>query len=112
MRVRPPRSPWLVPSPRLFRSGPELGLGDKISGYAFAAQVGDPPTDNSRRVDGCRFHNAIRLGFLAVLNWSPALRAVLRLRRKSSPGIDECEDGARAVYVEASLAAVSCYVIS
>jgi MazG C-terminal domain len=63
-------------------------------------------TDNSRRVDAYRFHDAIHMGFLAVLNWSPTLRALLRLKRKSNPETDECEDGARAIFAEEGLAAV------
>jgi hypothetical protein len=41
---------------------------------------------NSRRIDAYRFHDAIHLGFMAVLGWSPTMRALLRLKRKSSPG--------------------------
>jgi hypothetical protein len=46
------------------------------------------------------------MGFLAVLNWSPTMRALLRLKRKSNPEADECEDGARAIFAEEGLAAV------
>ncbi|SNS90294.1 hypothetical protein SAMN06264365_12812 [Actinoplanes regularis] len=68
--------------------------------------LGDPLTDNAHQPDGYRFHDAIHLGFLAVLNWSPNLRALLRRKRKSDPAVDECEDGARAVFAEEGLAAV------
>lgn len=69
-------------------------------------RIGDPLTDNARQLDGYRFHDAIHLGFLAVLNWSPNLRALLRRKRKSDAAVDECEDGARAVFAEEGLAAV------
>jgi MazG-like nucleotide pyrophosphohydrolase family protein len=68
--------------------------------------LGDPLTDNARQPDGYRFHDAIHLGFLAVLGWSPNMRALLRLKRKSDPTVDECEDGARAIFAEEGLAAV------
>ena len=68
--------------------------------------LGDPLTDNTRRVDAYRFHDEIHLGFMAVLGWSPMMRALLWLKRKSSPEADECEDGARALFAEEGLAAM------
>ncbi|MEV4708626.1 hypothetical protein [Actinoplanes sp. NPDC049316] len=69
-------------------------------------RLGDPLTDNAHRPDGYRFHDAIHFGFLAVLGWSPNLRALLRRKRKSDPMVDECEDGARAIFTEEGLAAI------
>ena len=43
---------------------------------------------------------------MAVLGWSPNTRSLLRLKRKSHPMTDECEDGARAIFAEEGLAAV------
>jgi hypothetical protein len=83
-----------------------MAEGAKKLGYQVGGELGDPLTDNSRRVDAYRFHDAIHMGFLAVLNWSPTLRALLRLKRKSNPETDECEDGARAIFAEEGLAAV------
>ena len=57
-------------------------------------------------MDDYRFHDAIHLGFMAVLGWSPVMRSLLRIKRKSSPEADECEDGARAIFAEEGLAAV------
>jgi hypothetical protein len=57
-------------------------------------------------MDAYRFHDAIHLGFMAVLGWSPVMRALLRLKRKSSPEADECEDGARAIFAEEGLASM------
>jgi hypothetical protein len=78
----------------------------KALGFTLGQPLGDPLTDNSRRLDGYRFHDAIHLGFMAVLNWSPNTRSLLRLKRKSDPGTDEVEDGARAIFAEEGLAAV------
>lgn len=76
------------------------------AGCPVDAPLGDPLTDNARTSDGYRFHDAIHLGFLAVLGWSPNLRALLRVKRKSDSVVDECEDGARAIFAEEGLAAV------
>ena len=91
--------------PNAFPDGP-VSLGGKLTGFQVGGELGDPLTDNSRRIDTYRFHDAIHLGFMAVLGWSPTMRALLRLKRKSSPETDECEDGARAVFAEEGLAAV------
>jgi NTP pyrophosphatase (non-canonical NTP hydrolase) len=91
--------------PNAFPDGP-VTLGGKPYGFRVGAALGDPLTDNSRRTDVYRFHDAIHLGFMAVLGWSPTMRSLLRLKRKSSPETDECEDGARAIFAEEGLAAV------
>ncbi len=91
--------------PNAFPDGP-VTIGGKPRGFQVGAVLGDPLTDNSRRHDAYRFHDAIHLGFMAVLGWSPTIRALLRLKRKSSPETDECEDGARAIFAEEGLAAV------
>jgi MazG C-terminal domain len=88
-----------------FPDGP-VSIGGKLAGYRVGAVLGDPLTDNTRRVDAYRFHNAVHLGFMAVLGWSPVMRALLRLKRKSSREADECEDGARAIFAEEGLAAM------
>jgi NTP pyrophosphatase (non-canonical NTP hydrolase) len=92
--------------PNPFPDGLIVTKDDRRLGFQVGAQLGDPLTDNSRHLDTYRFHDAIHMGFLAVLNWSPTLRALLRLKRKSNPETDECEDGARAIFAEEGLAAV------
>ena len=92
--------------PNPFPDGPITRPDHKVAGFAIGSQLGDPLADNSRQIDGYRFHDAIHLAFLAVLNWSPTIRALLRLKRKSDPETDECEDGARAILAEEGLAAV------
>lgn len=66
--------------------------------------IGDPLTDNSSRADGYRFHDVFHLSYAAHLGWSPVLRALLKLKRKSEPQLDENEDGARAIILEEGIA--------
>jgi hypothetical protein len=75
-------------------------------GFAVGEPVGDSLSDNSRRVNGYRFHDAIHLGFLATLNWSATIRSVLHIKRGSDADTDDSEDGARAIFAEEGLAAV------
>lgn len=71
--------------------------------------IGDSLTDNSYIEDGYRYHDIFHYGYLAVLGWSPVLRKLLSLKRKSNPDIDENEDGARAQIIEEM---VSLYIYS
>lgn len=66
--------------------------------------IGDPLTDNSHRPDGYRFHDVFHLAYAVHLGWSPVIRALLKLKRKSDPRIDENEDGARAIIIEEGIA--------
>ena len=78
----------------------------KMKGYSVGKQLGDQVDNNSHHDDAYRYHDAIHLGFLAVLQWSPNLRNLLRIKRKSIPAVDDVEDGARAVFAEEGLAAI------
>ncbi len=62
--------------------------------------VGDRLTDNALEPDDYRFHDVFHYAHVAVLGWSPVVRALLRLKRKSDPKLDEAEDGARAILIE------------
>lgn len=62
--------------------------------------VGSRLTDNRLEPDDYRFHDVFHLAYAAILGWSPTLRALLQLKRKSRPEIDENEDGARARIIE------------
>lgn len=66
--------------------------------------IGDRLTDNAKRDDGYRYHDAFHLGYAAVLGWSPVVRATFRCKRKSDAHIDEVQDGARAAIVEEAIA--------
>lgn len=91
--------------PNPFPQGAYERDGKKV-GFTIGDVLGGDLTDNSRRADAYRFHDAVHMAFMAVLGWSPTIRALLRLKRKSNPSIDEAEDGARARYTEEGLSAV------
>lgn len=69
-------------------------------------EIGDSLTDNAYEDDGYRFHDVFHLANMAVLGWSPVMRKLLKLKRKSCPTIDEVEDGARARIIEEAIAAL------
>jgi len=92
-------------APNAFPNGPER-VGEKEFGFTVGARLGATLTDNTRHPDAYRFHDAIHLGFVAVLGWSPTIRSLLRIKRKANQSTDENEDGARAVYAEEGLAAI------
>ena len=96
----------IAAAPNCFPDGPLPVPSGKPHGFLIGSQLGAEVADNSRRSDGYRYHDAIHLGFLAVLGWSPNLRSLLRLKRKSNPLVDDNEDGARAVFAEEGLAAI------
>lgn len=66
--------------------------------------IGDPLTDNSHVPDGYSYHDVFHLSYVAHLGWSPVIRALLKLKRKSRSHIDENEDGARAIIIEEGIA--------
>jgi NTP pyrophosphatase (non-canonical NTP hydrolase) len=67
-------------------------------------QIGSHLTDNKLTEDDYRFHDVFHLAHAAILGWSPCLRALLKVKRKSRPQIDEAEDGARAILIEEGVA--------
>jgi NTP pyrophosphatase (non-canonical NTP hydrolase) len=78
----------------------------RISFTDGGAAAGNPLTDNSYTDDGYRFHDAFHLAYAAVLGWSPVLRSLWRIKRKSKPRVDEVEDGGRAQVIEEGVAAL------
>lgn len=92
--------------PNVFPNGPITNDSGKARGFTVGTTLGDPLTDNSRLADAYRYHDAIHFGFMAVLGWSPNLRSLLRIKRKSNPETDEVEDGARAIFAEEGLTAI------
>ncbi|EVT70969.1 pyrophosphatase [Stenotrophomonas maltophilia 5BA-I-2] len=92
-----PRTLWVRFEERKVRTVP----------YAFISvngvNVGDRLTDNSHEADDYRFHDVFHLAYAACLGWSPVLRALLKRKRKSSPTLDENEDGARAIIIEEAI---------
>lgn len=63
-------------------------------------QLGDDITDNSHEEDGYRFHDIFHFGYVAFLGWSPVVRKLMEIKRKSDETTDEVEDGARAAITE------------
>lgn len=66
--------------------------------------MGDRITDNIMSPDDYRFHDVFHYAYAAVLGWSPVIRALYRVKRKSKPEVDRAEDGARAVLIEEGVA--------
>ena len=69
--------------------------------------VGNPLSDNAYEGDGYRFHDAYHFTFAALLAWSPVARRNFKRKRKSSPMVDEVEDGGRGWVIEEGIAALS-----
>lgn len=67
--------------------------------------LGDPLTDNKSEADDYRFHDVFHIAYAVHLGWSPILRRLLRVKRKSVALLDENEDGARAAIIEEGIAA-------
>jgi NTP pyrophosphatase (non-canonical NTP hydrolase) len=86
----------------------EVGDGSKkrLAIFIGGHKYGSTLTDNAYRGDDYRLHDIIHLAFATVLGWSPVLRALLGRKRKSSPMLDEVEDGGRAIAIEEGLAAL------
>lgn len=66
--------------------------------------IGDRLTDNRSDGDGYRFHDVFHMAYMAHLGWSPVIRALLKVKRKSDPETDENQDGARAIIIEEGIA--------
>lgn len=73
--------------------------------FVDSKQIGNDLRDNAYVEDGYRFHDVFHLGHAAMLGWSPIIRGLLGKKRKSSPEIDDVEDGGRAAVVEEALVA-------
>ena len=86
----------------------EVGDGSKrrLAIFIGGQKYGSTLTDNAYRGDDYRLHDIIHLAFATVLGWSPVMRALLGRKRKSSPMLDEVEDGGRAIAIEEGLAAL------
>ena len=81
-----------------------------LNGKAFVIQqlngvnIGDRLTDNRTEADGYRFHDVFHFAYVAHLGWSPVVRGLLKVKRKSNPDTDENQDGARAMIIEEGIA--------
>jgi NTP pyrophosphatase (non-canonical NTP hydrolase) len=77
----------------------------RMKAYVNGVQLGNDLTDNAYDPDGYRYHDILHLAFAGVLGWSPVTRAILKCKRKSSPEVDEVEDGGRATAIEEGISA-------
>lgn len=91
------------------RGGREIGVVTLtvLNGEMAFRRMGDPIDDNSDIDDFYRYHDALHLGHMALLGWSPVIRAILdpKRKRKSVERLDRVEDGARAIVIEEGLTA-------
>jgi len=72
----------------------------RIINNTSGKQLGDEISDNSHQDDGYRFHDIFHFGYVAYLGWSPVVRKLMKIKRKSDDATDEVEDGARAAITE------------
>ena len=69
-------------------------------------QLGNDLNDNAYSTDGYRYHDVLHLSFAAALRWSPLVRKMLGVKRKSDATVDRVEDGGRAIATEEGLVAM------
>ncbi len=107
----PPRIDALMPKNERLPSKLEFFIGEDTNGSkSYVIQkcngiiIGDRLTDNKSEHDDYRFHDVFHMAFAVHLGWSPVLRALLHLKRKSVPELDENQDGARAILIEEGVA--------
>jgi hypothetical protein len=82
----------------------EVGGNTYVYQRCNGIKIGDRLTDNKIEEDDYRFHDVFHLAYAAVLGWSPVIRSLFRVKRKSNPKIDDAEDGARAILIEEGIA--------
>lgn len=87
----------------------KIEIGQCKGGQSYlrwkGVKIGDPLTDNIMNCDGYRYHDVFHFAYAAILNWSPVVRSLIKHKRKSSPSVDEAQDGGRAIVVEEGLTA-------
>ena len=96
-----PRHPVFTFAPEVLADGREV-----ITLRCDGQLAGDPLTDASRVSDDYRLHDVFHIACASYLGWSPVLRSLLRRKRKSSPQVDEAEDGGRAIAIEEGISAL------
>ena len=91
--------------PRSFKIRVNQRTGGKSYLQWNGVFVGDPLTDNIADADGYRFHDVFHFAYVAILHWSPVVRALIKHKRKSNSDYDEAQDSGRAIVVEEGLTA-------
>jgi NTP pyrophosphatase (non-canonical NTP hydrolase) len=66
-------------------------------------ELGDPLTDNSRMPNNYRYHDVFHLGHVAFLGWSPVIRDLMKLKRKSDLTTLDAEDRGRPQVAEEAI---------
>jgi NTP pyrophosphatase (non-canonical NTP hydrolase) len=93
--------------PNAFPNGAVAIDGSKKKiGFTLGKPIGNVINDNALREDGYRYHDAVHIAFVVFLGWSPVLRGLLRLKRKSKLEVDRVQDGARAQDLEEALSSI------
>jgi hypothetical protein len=83
--------------------------GETVRMTVNGLRVGDPLTDNGWTETGYRWHDTLHLAHAACLGWSPILRSLAGLKRRSDPAVDHIEDGGRAAVADEAISwAVFC----
>jgi len=65
--------------------------------------LGDPLTDNSKIPNDYRYHDIFHLGHVAFLGWSPVIRHLMKLKRKSDSLTLDAEDRGRPQVAEEAI---------
>lgn len=78
----------------------------RIETYVNGRKMGEDLTDNAWTEDGYRLHDVFHLACMTLLGWSPVIRRGLGIKRKSDRGVDEVEDGGRAIVIEEGVSAL------
>jgi NTP pyrophosphatase (non-canonical NTP hydrolase) len=65
--------------------------------------LGDPLTDNSRHPNNYRYHDVFHLGHVAFLGWSPVIRQLMELKRRSDAITLDAEDRGRPQVAEEAI---------
>lgn len=66
-------------------------------------EIGDALTDNSREPNDYRYHDVFHLGHIAYLGWSPVIRHLMKLKRKSDAITLDTEDRGRPQVAEEAI---------
>ncbi|MBC9911045.1 nucleoside triphosphate pyrophosphohydrolase family protein [Chitinophaga varians] len=74
----------------------EKGDGQQVT-------IGDPLTDNAKEPNNYRFHDVFHLGHVAYLGWSPVMRDLMDLKRKSNHTTWDTEDKGRPQVAEEAI---------
>ena len=96
--------------PREFRIefGEEISAdGVRVTMTMDGLLLGNPLSDNAYESDGYRYHDVFHLAYAAVLGWSPVMRQLMNLKRKSNKQVDQVEDGGRAIAIEEGISALA-----